>query len=59
MKSYKLKMDKDLETFMQKNKQMDKLLEDELDNLIKEDAELKNLKKRKSDSIDCKFFFMK
>ncbi len=50
-------MDKDLETFMQKNKQMDKLLEDELNNLIKNDTEFKNFKKRKSDSIDCKIIY--
>ncbi len=47
-------MDKDLEAFMIKNKQMDKQLEDELDILMKEDKDLKHLKKRKSDSIDCK-----
>ena len=46
-------MDKDFQAFMQKNKQMDKLLEDELDILMKDDAELKNLKKRKSESINC------
>ncbi len=49
-------MDKDLETFMQKNKQMDKLLEDELDKLMKEDPEFKKLNKRNSDSVDRKKF---
>lgn len=50
-------MDKDLEVFMQKNKQMDKMLEDELNVMMKEDADLKHLKNRKSDSIDCKKLF--
>lgn len=48
-------MDKDFEQFIEKNKQMNKILDDELDELMKEDPELKNHKKKNDESIDCNY----
>jgi len=48
-------MDKDFEAFMDKKNQMDKVLDDELNNMMKGDPEFKKLKKKGSDSIDCKY----